>query len=162
MTERMTPSEAADDMFFAAKCCEDSGSIEAAERYERAAATILELEAREATFRTALEKIDAIRNSIIGYQRMGFSEHVYPLVAALDEAGFEGGEYEKCRDDVGTALQQRDSSETKLKIATEALPDLSHVINWFDKGCDVKRGIEELRIHEARITQALARIKEVG
>lgn len=40
--------------------------------------------------REALEKINAIRNDIISTQSISWSAHVYPLVAALDNAGFEG------------------------------------------------------------------------
>lgn len=47
--------------------------------------------------RVALTKIDAIRNDIIGRQRIGWSSHVYPLVEALGEAGFEGLEYEAAK-----------------------------------------------------------------
>jgi hypothetical protein len=37
----------------------------------------------------ALAKINAIRNSIIGCQSINWSEHIYPLVAALNEAGIQ-------------------------------------------------------------------------
>ena len=49
----------------------------------------------------ALTKIDAIRNDIIGRQKIGWSSHVYPLVAALDEAGYPGMEYEIARAALG-------------------------------------------------------------
>ena len=49
----------------------------------------------------ALNKIDAIRNDIIGRQKIGWSSHVYPLVAALDEAGYPGLEYEAARAALG-------------------------------------------------------------
>jgi hypothetical protein len=45
----------------------------------------------------ALTKIDAIRNSIIGRQCANWSMHIYPLVAALDEAGFGGDGYDVAR-----------------------------------------------------------------
>jgi len=38
----------------------------------------------------ALGKINDIRNSIIGCQTVNWSEHIYPLVAALEGAGIEG------------------------------------------------------------------------
>jgi len=41
----------------------------------------------------ALQKINVIRNSIVAHQSCNFSEHVYPLVAALNEAGIEGMPY---------------------------------------------------------------------
>lgn len=43
----------------------------------------------------ALLKINEIRNSIVGYQSFGFSEHAYPLVAALEEVGIRGEGYEE-------------------------------------------------------------------
>jgi len=44
-------------------------------------------EARLAVTSTALEKIDKIRDSIVGrMQGFNFSEHIYPLVAALEVA----------------------------------------------------------------------------
>ena len=45
----------------------------------------------------ALAKIDAIRNDIVGRQSIGWSRHVYPLVAALGDAGYEGMGYEAAR-----------------------------------------------------------------
>lgn len=47
--------------------------------------------------RCAMEKINEIRNDIIARQIMGWSAHIYPLVAALDEAGFQGAHYEDAR-----------------------------------------------------------------
>jgi len=47
--------------------------------------------------REALEKIDAIRNDIIGRQSINWSRHIYPLVAALGEAGYEGLDFEEAR-----------------------------------------------------------------
>jgi hypothetical protein len=65
---------------------------EQAAKFERRAAA-----AETARLRTALEKIDAIRNDIIGRQNINWSRHIYPLVAALGEAGFEGADYEVAR-----------------------------------------------------------------
>ena len=45
----------------------------------------------------ALQKINAIRNDIVGMQSVGFSRHIYPLVAALNEAGIEGAGYTEAR-----------------------------------------------------------------
>ena len=57
----------------------------------------LALVAERDRLRAALVKIDAIRNDIIGRQRIGWSSHVYPLVEALGEAGFDGLEYEAAK-----------------------------------------------------------------
>lgn len=45
----------------------------------------------------ALAKINEIRNDVVGRQAVGFSQHVYPLVAALEGAGIRGAGYEKAR-----------------------------------------------------------------
>jgi hypothetical protein len=66
---------------------------EQAAKFERRAAV-----AETARLRTALEKIDAIRNDIIGRQSVNWSRHIYPLVTALGEAGFEGAGYEIARE----------------------------------------------------------------
>lgn len=61
-------------------------------------------------YRAALEKIDAIRDSIIGFQTVGWSDHIYPLVAALKDAGFSGKGYDAMRTEIRTML----AAETKL------------------------------------------------
>lgn len=50
--------------------------------------------AEEKKLRDSLTRIDSIRNSIIGHQTVHWSAHIYPLVAALKDAGFEGLGYE--------------------------------------------------------------------
>lgn len=55
--------------------------------------------------RGALEKINEIRNDVIGRQSVGWSKHIYPLVAALDEAGFKGAPYEKAREKVEATIK---------------------------------------------------------
>lgn len=62
----------------------------------------------------ALRKINTIRNSIIGLQSLNWSEHVYPLVAALDEAGYEGMEYPEARKYFGTLLERAVKAEDEL------------------------------------------------
>lgn len=61
--------------------------------------------------RAALVKIDAIRNDIIGRQRIGWSSHVYPLVEALGEAGFEGMEYENAKAQAAKAQEPNTQAE---------------------------------------------------
>ena len=48
--------------------------------------------------RVGLGKINDIRNKIVGAQNMGWSSCVYPMVAALEEAGFEGEGYDVARE----------------------------------------------------------------
>lgn len=49
------------------------------------------------TMTKALREIDDIRNDIVGRQSVGFSQHIYPLVAILERAGFHGIGHEKAR-----------------------------------------------------------------
>ncbi|MBR7929443.1 hypothetical protein [Burkholderia ambifaria] len=64
-----------------------------------------------AMLRNALTSINGIRNSIIGLHTLNWSEHVYPLVAALDAAGFEGMEYPEARAFYGTMLDRCNAAE---------------------------------------------------
>ena len=64
--------------------------------------------------REALEKINEVRNSIIGTHSLNWSEHVYPLVAALQEAGFEGMEYPAAREYYGTLVERCVKAEDAL------------------------------------------------
>ena len=71
----------------------------------------------------ALTKISAIRDSIVGMQGFNFSEHAYPLVAALGEAGFEGAGYEISRKNLGTLLERNAALEAALTKACSLLDD---------------------------------------
>jgi hypothetical protein len=64
------------------------------------------LRAQVATLTAMADKVNAIRNSIVGAQTVNFSEHVYPLVAALNEAGFKGLDYAEARENVGSLIEQ--------------------------------------------------------
>jgi hypothetical protein len=68
---------------------------------------------------TALAKISEIRNSIIGCQTVNWSEHVYPLVAALDAAGLKGEPYPAARERLGTLLERTSVSERRAEAAEE-------------------------------------------
>lgn len=59
-------------------------------------------------------KISAIRDSIVGCQGFNFSEHAYPLVTALDAAGFNGAGYEIASKNLGTLIEQRDKAEARI------------------------------------------------
>lgn len=70
----------------------------------------------------ALTKISAIRDSIVGLQQVNMSEHIYPLVAALDGAGYVGVGYAIARENVGTLLEQLAAAlarEERVKGALE-------------------------------------------
>lgn len=88
---------------------------------ENCAAKLMELEATLTESRAeverqnvALEKINEIRSSIVGMQGFNFSEHAYPLVAALDAAGYEGLPYPEAMKNLGTLIEQRDAAEARL------------------------------------------------
>jgi len=74
---------------------------------------------------TALKKINDIRNSIIGYQNVNWSAHIYPLVAALNEAGFKGDSYEVAMAEARTQLDLIASLEDKLERAKEGLREVA-------------------------------------
>lgn len=75
------------------------------EPYEKEMAKEIErLEAEVERQRTALTKIDGIRNSIIGVQNINWSEHIYPLVAALEDAGINGLPYPEAKKNIGTLI----------------------------------------------------------
>jgi len=69
----------------------------------------------------ALSKINDIRNSIIGCQTVNWSEHIYPLVAALEEAGIEGAGYPASRTNVGTMLERTLAAENEVMALRAAL-----------------------------------------
>lgn len=65
----------------------------------------------------ALQKINAIRNSIVGFQAINWSEHIYPLVAALNEAGIEGQSYPEARKYAGNLVERIQAAEATLAEA---------------------------------------------
>lgn len=75
----------------------------------------------------ALAKINDIRNSIIGCQTVNWSEHVYPLVAALEDAGIEGAGYPESRAYVGTMLERTLAAEAENERLRTAL---QYVVDW--------------------------------
>lgn len=82
-----------------------------------AAPAIADLCREVEALRDAMRTISGIRDSIIGAQAVNWSEHVYPLVAALDGAGFAGASYETARANVGTLLQRIATLEAELAQA---------------------------------------------
>lgn len=78
--------------------------------------------------RAALDVINGIRNSIIGTQSVNWSEHIYPLVAALDGAGFSGESYPEARANVGTLIERATAAiarvaELEALVAEMKKPD---------------------------------------
>lgn len=72
--------------------------------------------------RAALAKIDAIRDDIIGRQSINWSAHIYPLVKALGEAGYEGAGY--------------DVAHERARTADDAIRELVEALRPFAAACD--------------------------
>jgi len=68
-------------------------------------------EAELKKLRGGLTKISAIRDSIVGFQSVGWSEHIYPLVAVLHDVGFDGVGYDEARKETRTLLDRAEASE---------------------------------------------------
>lgn len=68
--------------------------------------------------RAALTKVSAIRDSIVGRQGFNWSEHAYPLVAALGEVGFKGAGYEIAKKNLGTLIEQIEAAEADVARLT--------------------------------------------
>lgn len=70
-------------------------------------------------------KVSAIRDSIVGSQQFNWSEHAYPLVAALGEAGFNGAGHEIASKNFGTLLDRLEKAEAERDEAKEALDEFN-------------------------------------
>ncbi|MVB04203.1 hypothetical protein GN325_20780 [Agrobacterium vitis] len=87
--------------------------------------------ARIAELEAVISKINDIRNCIIGTQSLNWSEHVYPLVAALNKAGFTGMEYPEARKYFGTMLERTVTAEDRsaeLEAALEPFAQLAQLV----------------------------------
>lgn len=69
------------------------------------------------THEAALAGIDKIRNSIVGLQNVNWSEHIYPLVALLDRAGYRGLPYPENKQNFGTLLGAYEEAIVLLKMS---------------------------------------------
>ncbi len=79
--------------------------------------------------RTLAAAVNEIRNDIVARQSIGFSRHVYPLVAALQAAGIEGEGYEVGRPrlerEVDMALRFKRLLDSALDIADALVLELA-------------------------------------
>lgn len=85
--------------------------------------------------RDVLSKISAIRDLIIGFYRVNCSEHVYPLVAALDAAGFSGRGYDASRNHAGTLIEMANKADAERDAALAEVERLKGFVrdcrdNW--------------------------------
>lgn len=83
------------------------------------------------TMKIALKKINDIRIDIIARQTISWPAHVYPLVAALNEAGFECPEYEEIRDKAMTLIDLLIKTRESVKKAFE-LCGTGNIVNAMD------------------------------
>lgn len=111
---------------------------------------------------TALAKINDIRNSIIGFQTVNWSEHIYPLVAALKAAGIDGMAYPEALKNTGTLVEQ-------AKLAIERCGVLEAEVKAWHAAEHLRKDEphnEFMRLAEARArtreTHALDAAKFVG
>lgn len=81
------------------------------------------LRARVAELEAFGRKVSAIRDSIVGAQSFNWSEHAYPLVAALGEAGFEGVGYQIARENLGTLIDRAERAEAQVAAARTFIED---------------------------------------
>lgn len=70
------------------------------------------------------DKVNVIRNSIVGFQGFNFSEHAYPLVAALNAAGFEGQNYPEALAYFGSMLDRTNAAESARDDYRKALAEV--------------------------------------
>lgn len=71
--------------------------------------------------RAALTKINGIRNSIVGAQTVNWSEHIYPLASALNDAGFAGESYEVARENLRTLLERATKAEAEVERLSQVV-----------------------------------------
>jgi hypothetical protein len=79
------------------------------------------LKAELSKYQELAETVNGIRNSIVGAQTVNWSEHIYPLVAALEKAGIKGLPYPKAMKNIGTILQRNANLEVKCSDLLEAV-----------------------------------------
>lgn len=84
----------------------------------------------------AISEVNNIRNSIIGTQTVNWSEHIYPLVSALEKAGISGMGYPEAREYFGTMLERTLAAEDRAeKLAAQVaftLTDASRLLRKED------------------------------
>lgn len=83
-------------------------------------------------------KVSAIMDSICGIQSFHWSEHAYPLRAALDEAGFPGKGYEIARKDIVSLIRN-------YAAAAEALSKIEDMRH--DEDCAGQLSVEMCTCH---------------
>lgn len=142
----------------------------------RLIATINVLRARAERAESALSKINEIRNSIIGLQTVSWSEHIYPLVASLDQAGMAGMSHAEAKPKYATLLERAEQAERDrdvLAVAVRASRDMlraygglkialfDHEGNQLELGKTISGACVNRHVESADVSAALARAGEV-
>jgi hypothetical protein len=70
----------------------------------------------------ALDQISNIRDSIIGGQSINWSQHIYPLVAILRAAGYEGRGYDDAKAHLAEINERISDDETAANARLTAQP----------------------------------------
>jgi hypothetical protein len=132
------------------------------EQFERLQRELAAAQAENERLTAALTKISAIRDSIVGCQGFNFSEHAYPLVAALDAAGFEGACYEIASKNLGTLIERANKAEAevdRMRPVYEAAKEWQGARCTRMPYCDPYDGSHDaeclLAIAESRLTNAI-------
>ena len=112
------------DMFGEAAHLADDGSRSEDVLCAKVPQLVAALRAEVERLRTTLDVVNEIRNSIIGTQTINWSEHVYPLVAALNAAGIIGLDYPEGKVRYGTMLERTLAAEADVQTLAEALEDI--------------------------------------
>ncbi len=86
----------------------------------------------------ALRRVNAIRNSIVGFQTVNWSAHIYPLVAALNEAGYPS-----------LGADEAKSIAKRLLDASGGYQDYELFLNEFDAAAQEKLNAPVSAIAEA-------------
>lgn len=107
---------------------------------------IEERDTKIAKLEATLIKISAIRDSIVGAQGFNFSEHAFPLVAALEEAGLKGAGHKIASKNFGTLLDRIEAAEAVIEQIRKAA-DFSLASedphDW-KKGCSFAKTIADV------------------
>lgn len=106
---------------------------------------------------TLLEKIHEIRNSIVGLATFNWSEHMYPLVAALGEIGLDAEGYDISRPRFSTMLKRTVKAEKQVEelkgllhgVERAATFLLDHVTTMAEEDLDDEKFWKPMR--EARL-----------
>ena len=117
----------------------DSGTPDANDQVWHLEAIVDELRAEVERLKAALGKINAIRNSIVAFQTVNWSEHICPIVAALNEAGIRGMPYSEAKAAYLPLLERAAVAETERDelrgILKESVQDSGGVLkmHWLAK-----------------------------